>query len=265
MALALINKKKPGRSFFYDDYFHLVSCKHYPLAPSPTPHPAQISIAFAEDHALVRRGIVEYIRLFEGCNVVIQANDGLDLVAQIENAARLPDICILDIFMPRMNGYEALTKIKKRWPTVKTLILTGHNTDFYMQLMLQAGADGFLLKECEPEELETAIRSICSGDKHIPETVSYRFFRTVSIEKGILHQLTDMEIAVLKYCCSDMSYTQIAHQLNTTLRSVDWYRNSLFRKLNVGSRSGLVMYAIQFGLVELDIDVTNRSIVVKHH
>jgi DNA-binding NarL/FixJ family response regulator len=225
---------------------------------------AEIKIAYADDHALVRKGITDYIRSFgPAYKVTIQAANGLELLEQLTQASELPDLCILDIFMPVMNGLEALVKIRERWPRMKALVLTAHNTDYYMLQFLRAGANGFLQKSCEPEELKNAVTAIYEHGVYSSDAAVYKYHKSEDNHEHIVPEFTDMEIAVLKLCCSDLSYTQIAQKLNTTMHSVDWYRSSLFKKLQVASRSGLVMFAIQFGLVELDIDPTAKSMMLK--
>lgn len=222
-----------------------------------------IHIGYAEDHALVRKGIAGFINTIPGCSICIEGSNGQELLEQLEQAETLPELCILDIFMPVMNGLETLVHIKERWPGMKVLILTAHDTEYYLPQVLRAGANGYLLKDCEPEELKNAIFSICEHGVYSSDATAQKFYRSVVNKEIQLPEFSDMEIALLRYCCSDLSYAQIADQMHTTLHSVDWYRNSLFKKLHVGSRSGLVMYAIQFGIVQLDIDVTARSVVLK--
>lgn len=239
--------------------------QYTPLIQSKPHYLNAIRVAYADDHEMVRKGIIGYINTFEGCSVILEANDGNELLLQMEHASQLPDICILDIFMPVLNGLETLIQIKARWSHIRVLILTGHSTDYYLTRMIRAGADGYLQKNCSPKELETALRSIQDNGIYSPDVETYKFYRAVKNNEVKLPEFSEKEIALLKHCCSDLSYDQIAQKLNTTLHSVDWYRNSLFKKLNVGSRSSLVMYAIQFGLVALDIDATAQSLKLKKH
>lgn len=220
-----------------------------------------IKIAYAEDHCLVRKCIVRYIKSFDGCEVILEAGDGHELISQLEETPLLPDLCILDIFMPRMNGLETMLKIKARWPRLKALVLTANNTDYYLSQLLLAGANGFLVKDCEPERLEKAIRAIDQDGIYSPDLHTHKYL--LSLMSGLVKppMLTPEEISLLQYCCSDLSYAQIADKMSTTICSVDWHRNSLFKKLHVHSRSGLVIHAIQFGLVELCVDVTGKSVV----
>ena len=219
-----------------------------------------IKIAYADDHAIVRRGICEFINTFRRCAVILEANNGRELLSLLEKAEEMPDICILDIFMPVLNGLETLIEIHKRWEDMKVLVLTGHSTDYYMIQMVSAGANGYLQKNCSPKELEAALHSIYENGIYNSDILTYQFYRSVKNKKVKLPTFTGNEIKLLTYCCSDLSYEQIADKMSTTARSVDWVRLSLFKKLNVGSRSSLVMYAIQFGLVELDIDETGKSL-----
>jgi len=195
--------------------------------------------------------------------MILQADNGQELIDQLKKVTILPDICILDIFMPVLNGLDTLIQLQEKWPEIRTLIFTGHNTDYYLIQMIRAGANGYLQKNCSPTELETALRSIYENGVYNSDIMTYKFYKAVKNNETKLPEFTRNEIELLKYCCSDLSYDQIAQKLGTTMRSVDWFRNSLFKKLHVGSRSSLVMYAIQFGLVSLDIDVTNKSLTTK--
>lgn len=214
----------------------------------------------------MRTSLSEYINHnFKGCQVAFEADNGKDLIEQLEKSSRSPDLCILDIFMPVLNGLETLIQLRLRWPDIKVLILTGQKTEYYVIQMIQAGANGYLKKNCSPSELEIAIRSIHQNGVFSSDSMTQVLYKAIKNRGARLSEFSRMEIELLRHCCSDLNYDQIAEKLGTTLRSVDWYRNSLFKKLSVRSRSSLVMYAIQFGLVDLDIDITGKSVQVKRN
>ncbi len=120
----------------------------------------------------------------------------------MEQAPQLPDICILDIFMPVLNGLETLIQIKARWPHIRVLILTGHSTDYYLTRMIRGGADGYLQKNCSPKELEESLRSIHDNGIYSPDVATYKFYRSVKNNEIKLPEFSEKEIALLKYCCS---------------------------------------------------------------
>jgi DNA-binding NarL/FixJ family response regulator len=219
-----------------------------------------IQIAYADDHAIVRKGICELLNSLGTCHVAIEADNGQELIEKMEKSEKAIDICMLDIFMPVLNGFDSVTAIRERWPEMRILVLTGHNTDYYLIKMIMAGANGYLLKNCSPKELENALLAIHENGIYHSDIMSSRFFRSVMKKEIKLPTITEKETEFLKYCCSDMSYMQIAGKMGVTVKSVDWYRESLFKKLNVASRSGLVICAIQFGLMPLQIDTTGNTI-----
>lgn len=215
---------------------------------------SKIRIAYADDHEIVRNAICDLIDSFDNCLVAVQANNGKELIERLEEINGRVDLCMVDIFMPVMNGYETLVAIRNRWPEMRILVLTGHNTDFYLLKMIMAGANGYLLKNCSPKELQTAITAIYEHGVHHSELMTAKFFRAVIKDEVKLPKFTDKETEFLQLCCSDMSYAQIANKMGVSPKSVDWYRESLFKKLKVASRSGLVIFAIQAGLVPMQFD-----------
>lgn len=182
---------------------------------------SKIHIACADDHEMVRNAVCDLINSFDNCAVVIQANNGKELIERLEEIKGKVDLCILDIFMPMMNGYESLVEIRKRWPEMRILVLTGHNTDFYLLKMITAGANGYLLKNCSPRELHTAITAIHEHGVHHSEVMTAKFFRAVIEDEVRLPKFTDQETEFMKPCCSDMSYAQIANKMGVSPKSVD--------------------------------------------
>ncbi|WP_276132708.1 response regulator transcription factor [Polluticoccus soli] len=205
-----------------------------------------IHLALADDHALFRKGLSELVTGFEGMHILFDAANGSELIEKLRSAKKLPDICILDINMPVMNGYETAEKIKAEWPNMKILALSMLDTEFNIIKMLKAGAGGYILKDAEPKELQKALLAIYSDGFYHSELVTSR----LRVKEGPL-SLTDKEETFLGYCCTELTYRDIAERMNVSPRTVDGYRDILFAKLDVKSRTGLAMYAIKSGLVTL--------------
>lgn len=219
-----------------------------------------IRVAYADDHVIIRRGISELVNALGNCVVEIEANNGKELIEQMGRHEHTMDVCILDIFMPELNGFDTLTEIRKNWPKTRVLMFTGHTTDYYLIKAIMAGANGYLLKNCSPRELESALMAIHTHGIYHSEIMTSKFFHAVRNNKLQLPQFSDKEVELLKLCCSDLSYVQIADQMGISPKSVDWYRECLFKKLQVRSRSGMVMFALQFGLVPWQADPTSHII-----
>jgi len=214
-----------------------------------------INIAYADDHKIVRKGIISFINELGGMKVCVEANNGKELIANIEKSTIIPDICILDISMPVMNGFDTIVELKKKWPELKVLVLTVFQTDIYIIRMIMYGANGYLLKSSDPEEIKKAIGIVYNNGAYFSDSTTRHFFNAVQNKQIKLPNLTAREIQVLNYCCGDLSYAQIAEKIGTTTRSVEGYRDSLFKKLKTNSRVSLALFAVQFGLVPLEINI----------
>jgi len=208
----------------------------------------EIKIALADDHVMVRKGIKEIISSFGGFDIIIEASDGEELINLIKSVNVLPDICVLDINMPNKNGYDTLKGIKELWPSVKFLILTMFNNEFNIMRMLKEGAHGFLLKNSDPKDLETALHSIYTAGHYHSPLLSARAFKALNNEHTNFPQITDKEMQFLSLCCSNMTYKDMGDKLNLSQRTVEGYRDSLFKKLDLNTRTALAMYAISIGL-----------------
>ena len=217
-----------------------------------------IHIAYADDHLVVRKGIISLLNNLGGIEVDIEASNGKELIEQLVAAPCLPSICILDINMPVMDGFDTIIEIKKRWPKMKALVLTIFEAEHYIIRMIRYGANGYLLKTCDPAEIKCALIAI--HQKGIYHSTLVPAHLTNLVKNNLIKQvnLTEKEMAVMKYCCSDLTYSDIGQKLGTTTRSVEGIRDSLFRKLQVASRVSLALYAVQFGLVPLEIGVADH-------
>ena len=213
-------------------------------------------IALVDDHALLRNGLASLIRSFEGYTVVFEADNGKDFIRQLKEQTQ-PDIILLDVTMPEMNGFETAAWIKDHAPSIKILVLSMMDNDEVVISMLKAGARGYILKDSKPVVFKQALDNIRDAGYFMNELVSNKMFSYVRNEdnKGkemsLISELTDRELLFLKHVCTEMTYKDIAHQMQVSPRTVDGYRDDLLRKLNVQSRVGLVLYAIKNGIYKL--------------
>jgi len=210
-----------------------------------------IKVAIAEDHEIVRKGVIQIIQAFGGYNIEIEASDGKELYQKLSAAEELPDIVVMDISMPGWNGYETLDAIRKKWPKLKVLILTMHKHEFAIIKMFRSGANGYLLKNSPPQELRKALQSIFDNGLYFSEVASSNLLHRLQ-HSNILPSFNEHEIELLKFCHTDLTYKEIADKMTLSERSVAGYRTNLFEKLHVNSRAGLVVCAIQMGLVPVE-------------
>jgi len=208
---------------------------------------ALINIAIADDHPIMRKGISDIISSFEGFSIPIQANDGRELIEQISKSSILPDICILDISMPNLNGFETIKEIRKRWSSIKVLALSMYNNEFSIIKMLASGANGYLPKNTNPQHLQRALAAIYYTGYYDSEQA----IRNTSASSQHL-KFTEREIEFLCHCCSELSYRQIGDLMGISVRTVEGYRDALFDKLDIKSRAGLVMYALRNGIMPIE-------------
>jgi two-component system, NarL family, invasion response regulator UvrY len=216
----------------------------------------QVNIVLVDDHVLLRNGLAALINSFNNYTVQFEANHGKDFVSKL-NATALPDIVLMDIHMPEMDGYETTAWIKENHPQIKVLALSMYDNEAAIIRMFKAGARGYILKDSDPYELETALNSLVTKGYYYTEMVTGRLIHSInamddddSPVKGLI-QLNEREIAFLKLVCSELTYKEIADQMVLSPRTIDGYRDALFDKLNLKTRVGLVMYAIKNGIVSL--------------
>jgi len=199
---------------------------------------------------MVREGIVSMLSDEDSFEVVCSAANGRLLIDAISKMSAVPDICLLDINMPEMDGYQTLVALKERWPDIRILVLSQFDHEFVIIKMLKAGARGYMLKDAEPSELKLAIREIMEKSYYHSRLVNGHLISLV--QKGEDYTklaLSDAEQEFLKYSCSDLTYKQIADKMNLSKRTIEGYREALFNKLSVKSRTGLAMYALRLGIV----------------
>ncbi len=214
------------------------------------PSPAT-KVLLVEDHAILRAGLREILSEEKGLTVVGEAADGRE---GIRRAASLqPDLALMDISMPNMNGTEAIRQIKQRSPATKILILTIHKSEGYVRTSMAAGADGYVLKDDTKESLLAAIGHVLRGDTYLSPAVSGLLLGAYLQGETNLpswERLTSRERQILKLIASGLKTREIAVNLSVSVKTVEKHRSNLMRKLDLHSISSLTTYAIQNGLLE---------------
>ncbi|MEJ7611685.1 MAG: response regulator transcription factor [Ferruginibacter sp.] len=210
-------------------------------------------IFLADDHVLLRDALATLINKFPDCKVTGVASNGKEVLHAFERGT-LPDMVILDLNMPEMDGYETAEWLKTHHPEIKILVLTMYDSEVALIRLLQTGVRGFLKKDVHPADLEAAILSVAKDGYYYCNSATGKlatfFYKNSagqsSIEKGLL---TEKEILFLKLASTDLTYKEIASKMNITARAIDGYRDGLFEKLDVKSRVGLAIFAVKNGIV----------------
>jgi len=214
----------------------------------------KIKVLLAEDHVMVRQGTREFVQREPDMEVVGEAGDGEEAV---KLATKLkPDVIVMDIAMPKLNGIEATKKIKALHPSTAILILTAYDYDQYIFALLEAGAAGYLLKGVQVRELIDAIRAVYAGESVLHPVVARRVVdRLVSpgrSETEATELLSEREMEVLKLAATGVSNKEIARQLFLSPRTVQVHLGNIFSKLGVASRTEAILYGLRRGLLTLE-------------
>jgi len=216
----------------------------------------KIRILLAEDHVVVREGTRELIQHEEDMEVVGEAGNGAEAV---ELAPRTkPDVIIMDITMPAMNGIEATKLIKAKLPSTAILILTAYDNDQYVSALLEAGAAGYLLKNIKGKELIDAVRAVHAGESVLHPKIARKVLNRFAVsgtkpeETASFDLLSEREMEVLKYAARGLSNRDIAEQLFLSIRTVQAHLGNIFNKLDVGSRTEAILYGLKKGWFSID-------------
>jgi DNA-binding NarL/FixJ family response regulator len=212
-----------------------------------------IKIAVVDDHTLFRQGLVQLLSLFPDLQVVIQASNGEKFLQELEKATELPDICLLDVNMPGLNGFKTMSIIAEKWKDLKVLAVSMHDNEYATIRMLRNGARGYILKTADPDELHNAITAVYEKGYYLTEDISGRFMKHLHNDPDDipLLELTDKEIEYLNYLACDLGIKEIAEKMEMKTRTLEKHIEILSKKLQIKTRIGMVMFAIKSGIVSI--------------
>ncbi len=208
----------------------------------------RIRVLVADDHTIVRRGLVSLLSLAEGIEVVGEAENGREAVEK--TLLEGPDVVLMDVSMPLLNGLEAAEQIKKKRPNVKVLILSAHDNEEYVHQVARSGANGYMLKNTSAEDLFQAIRAVSAGQDFFGLPVSGSISERQG-EDNSRSRLTMREREILQLVAEGNHHQRIADLLSISVRTVDTHCNNIMRKLDLHDRASLATYAIKNGIVIL--------------
>jgi DNA-binding NarL/FixJ family response regulator len=211
------------------------------------------TVCLVDDHSLIRNGMAEIVNHFDGYTVIGQAANGREFIDMLERGIK-PEIVILDIQMPVMNGEETALWIRRNHPEIKILVLTMHDDETHIIRMIKAGAKGYILKDADPNQLKAALEQVKSDTDYHSELVSNAFKKIALGEpvslSGLIH-FTEREKQFIRFACSELTYKEIADKMNCSVRTIDGHRDDVFAKLGIKNRIGLALFAIKTGIVEI--------------
>ncbi len=217
----------------------------------------KINILLADDHKIVRDGIISLLSDEKEFNIVAEAENGIQ-VLNILKQERI-DIIIMDISMPEMNGIECTKKIKQIYPEIHVLILSMYNEEQYINEVFKSGASGYILKNSGKEELIKAIKTIFSGKPYYSPEVTQTYIQSLvkpdnkkSDIENVINELSSREIEVLELIVNEFSNQEIAEKLSISIRTVDAHRRNLLNKIGVKNTAGLVKFAISNNIFKED-------------
>ncbi|MGC4038671.1 MAG: response regulator transcription factor [Chitinophagaceae bacterium] len=212
------------------------------------------SIVIADDHILIAKALAVIIDTFNKYEVLYEVANGKELMEQFSNKKRIPDIVLLDITMPEMDGFETAKWLTKEHPGILILALSMQNDEQTLIRMMKAGARGYLVKNVHPAELEKALDSLVTKGVHYSDLQLSKVLSHLTREddpKDSTLGLSEREKEFLRYAATELTYKEIGGKMFCSSRTVESYRDSLFEKLHLKTRVGLVVYAIRHGLIKV--------------
>lgn len=213
-------------------------------------------IALADDHILLRNGLASLLKELD-YDIVFEADNGRDFLDKLQKHAQ-PDVVLMDINMPLMDGYDTTLWLKKNQPDIKVLALSMYDDENAILRMVRNGARGYILKDSDPSELKAALHAVSTKGFYHSELLTGKLIYTINhlddtgdSGSGAVLGLSEREIEFLKLVCTEMTYREIAEKMYLSPRTIDGYRDNLFEKLSLKSRVGLVLFAIKNGIVKI--------------
>lgn len=216
-----------------------------------------MKLALVDDHTLFRKGMISLIDLaYSNYTILFEADNGHDMQQKIDKN-NLPDIILMDINMPGMDGFDSVKWLNENHPLVKVLVVSMIEKEESIVRMLKLGVKGYLSKDVEPKEMGEALESVMNKGFYYTDFITGKLLHSIqgdaktSTKSATLNLMNDREKEFLQLACSEYTYNEIASKMFLSPKTIDGYRNALFEKLQVKSRVGLALYAVKHGLVEL--------------
>jgi two-component system, NarL family, invasion response regulator UvrY len=214
-----------------------------------------LNIALVDDHNLFRKGLIKLINLGDPLNkynVLFEADNGIDLKEKMKQPP-FPDIILMDIDMPDMDGFEAVEWLQRTHPSIKVLVISMVDDEGKILRMLRLGIKGYLSKDIEVEDMHRALETITNNGYYYSNMAAEVLNQNLSVnnKQQQAAYLSQRELEFIKLATTDLTYKEIADKMNLSPKTIDGYRESLFEKLNVRSRVSMAMYAVKKGIVQL--------------
>jgi len=214
-------------------------------------------LALVDDHTLFRKGLISLIKMVcSDCEIIFEADNGNDLQLKL-NKETAPDIILMDVNMPFMDGFATVEWLNKNYPLIKVLVVSMITKEDSIVRMLKLGVKGYLCKDVEPNELGEALNAIMDKGFYYTDFITGKLVHSLqnidaqNDKHSGIRLMNDREKDFLKLACSELTYNQIAAQMYLSPKTIDGYRDALFDKLQVKSRVGMALYAVKYGLVQL--------------
>lgn len=211
-----------------------------------------VTVAIVDDHKLFSRSLEVMVNRLRGYSVLFTASDGLDFIHKVEK--QRPDIVIMDQWMPIMDGATTVSWLRQNLPGIAVIVLSMNYNEEVVLKMVKSGVKGYLLKDAELNEFKDALQAVSNGGYYYPEYITTYIIKGVSPAEPEKNPDTDglrpHEIEFIKLASTELTYKEIADQMNVSIRTVDGYRDQLFQRLNIKSRVGLVLFAVRTKLVD---------------
>jgi two-component system, NarL family, invasion response regulator UvrY len=223
----------------------------------------KINIAYVEDVIMLRESIVKALtEISPNCDVIIEASNGKELIRKIESSETIPDIAIVDMEMPVMNGFETVTWLKQNYPQIKILILSQVLDEFQIIRIMKLGLSGYLSKFYDLHHIGTAIDIIYNGGQYFPDMMKEKLDYALSplsinnVKKDLTeNSFTEIETQFIELSCSELSNKEIANKMNLSERTIDGYCQRVAQKMNVKNRKGIIVYAFTNNLVKKGYEI----------
>ncbi|MAO07512.1 MAG: DNA-binding response regulator [Alteromonas sp.] len=215
--------------------------------------PQFTKVAIVDDHLLFASSLERLINSFNGFQVVLKAENGADLKKKLEEIPTPPDIILLDINMPIMNGFETIKWLREYHPEQKVVTLSMDDNELFILKMLKEGARGYFLKDIHPADLEKGLCEVRDKGFCYSKDVTEIMVTALNSNQDKLNPVfRDVELEFIRLSCTEMTYREIAEELNLSPKTIDGYRQDLFKRLGVRNRVGLVMFALKHKIIDLN-------------